>query len=710
MTQQFKTTDVLRLEVATPTPGYRNLIPNPSGDLGAWGWITAGNEYEPNPDLWLTTGLYGGDRSLILHQGSARPSIQPRTLSEPIPVTPGDYIKARVDIMRMPTAGSHVAALGLNFYDANHDYIDFHLGDTTETAATIWTSGGQVPAGAAFATVAVNFRESPTGTPDGGTSLLFRRAMLAVSTDPLPEFEFQPPNDWVNILGPSHEITINREDLNVGTMTATILDAALDPSTSPDLRPGKKTRLMYRAKEPVGGEPAEWAPLFTGEISAADVAYDHRRKDERHARITLTAVDAIQRLSAVNRPEGVARISELPYILEGAGVPWQANGRSGHVAAADIVTYNEAASALDQIAITRDSDRGYAWVDPHGVIQIWRRSAYFPTPNATLTDADYSALDVSFSVDSCINEVRFVYLRTTGTETEEVTYGPYRDAASINEWGVHSAEFRIALPVEDKATIDSFADDILFVNGTPKVRANSLTCPINTRERLTRFAPIDIAHELTVQRAGHDDSEGRATAITHTITPHKWIVTFTLDGPGSVAMPQQTPPIQSSIRPDVGVIEMYAGATAPPGRLLCDGASVAVADYPDLHTVIGYTFGGTGDYFNVPDLSDRFPIGVGPKALGTAGGSPTTQIPDHTHNASNLTTNTAGGHNHTTATMNKQNNTAVGGNAVRIVSGTTDWTAGHEHNVVGNTGAVVGANPPVDTMPPWRALNFTIRT
>lgn len=703
--QQFHTTDVLRLEVETPTEGEQNLIQNPSGDLGAWGWVTVGNDYEPDPDLVLSTGVYGVPAQPVfgLKQGTARPSIRPETISEPVPVTPGDYVKARVDIVRMPTADPHAAGIQIRFLDANREHIGSSLMETEEIPATLWTPdiGGQVPAGAAFAAVAVNYRRSPDGTPATDAELLFRRVMLAVSDAPLPQFEFQQPNDWHNVLGPTHDITINREDLNVGTMTATILDATMDPSQSDLIRPGKKCRAQFKDGE-------TWQPLFTGEISEANVSYD-RSGTDRKARISLTAVDAIQRLAASSRPEGVAKVNDLPYVLEGCGVPWSTNGRTAHIPSATVATYNESASALDQIAITRDSQYGFAWVDRRGVMQVWSSSQYSHPPEITLTESDCAAWDIAFSTDDCINEVRVVYLRTVGQETEEVSYGPYRDQASINEWGLHSAEFKIVMDAEDPAAIADFADNVLYANGTPQVRVNSVTTVAYRTPADLRFAHVDIADEARVERSGHSDSVGRVTALTHTITPSKWTTTYTIAGRSSVAMPQQTPPIQSSIRPDVGIIEMYAGATPPPGRLLCDGASYPIAAYPDLFTVIGHTYGGTGDYFNVPNLSDRFPIGVGPKALGTAGGSPTTAIPDHTHGAANLTTNTAGAHVHTSASMNKQENTAVGGNAIRIVSGSTDSGGAHSHNVTGTTGGIIGANPPVDTMPPWRALNFTIR-
>lgn len=62
----------------------------------------------------------------------------------------------------------------------------------------------------------------------------------------------------------------------------------------------------------------------------------------------------------------------------------------------------------------------------------------------------------------------------------------------------------------------------------------------------------------------------------------------------------------------VGEIKMYAGATAPTGYLLCDGASLLRASYPDLFALLGTTYGSVdGSHFNVPDFGGIFPRGAG---------------------------------------------------------------------------------------------------
>ena len=54
-----------------------------------------------------------------------------------------------------------------------------------------------------------------------------------------------------------------------------------------------------------------------------------------------------------------------------------------------------------------------------------------------------------------------------------------------------------------------------------------------------------------------------------------------------------------------GVIQLYTSSTAPTGWLLTNGASYATSSYPRLFTVLGYTYGGSGANFNVPNLTGR---------------------------------------------------------------------------------------------------------
>jgi microcystin-dependent protein len=64
----------------------------------------------------------------------------------------------------------------------------------------------------------------------------------------------------------------------------------------------------------------------------------------------------------------------------------------------------------------------------------------------------------------------------------------------------------------------------------------------------------------------------------------------------------------------IGAILPYAGANAPSGYLLCDGAEIERAKFSDLFDIIGNVYNGSAalvgvNTFRVPDLRGRFPLG-----------------------------------------------------------------------------------------------------
>lgn len=46
------------------------------------------------------------------------------------------------------------------------------------------------------------------------------------------------------------------------------------------------------------------------------------------------------------------------------------------------------------------------------------------------------------------------------------------------------------------------------------------------------------------------------------------------------------------------------------GWMLCDGRTLNSSQYPELFSVLGYLYGGSGDSFNIPDLRGMFLRGI----------------------------------------------------------------------------------------------------
>ncbi|MEQ8450895.1 MAG: tail fiber protein [Alphaproteobacteria bacterium] len=114
-----------------------------------------------------------------------------------------------------------------------------------------------------------------------------------------------------------------------------------------------------------------------------------------------------------------------------------------------------------------------------------------------------------------------------------------------------------------------------------------------------------------------------------------------------------------------GIINDYAGASAPAGWLFCYGQAVSRSTYSALFAAIGTTYGaGDGSTtFNLPDYRGRVGAGkddmggtsagrlssIGATALGATGGSQAHalvvgEMPAHNHDGS---TGSAGSHSHT---------------------------------------------------------------
>lgn len=86
-----------------------------------------------------------------------------------------------------------------------------------------------------------------------------------------------------------------------------------------------------------------------------------------------------------------------------------------------------------------------------------------------------------------------------------------------------------------------------------------------------------------------------------------------------------------------GTIVDFAGGTVPTGYLLCNGGSYSTTAQPTLFAAIGYTYGGSGSSFNVPQCTNNVRIGSGATySRGATGGEAThvlitAEMPSHQH-------------------------------------------------------------------------------
>lgn len=157
-----------------------------------------------------------------------------------------------------------------------------------------------------------------------------------------------------------------------------------------------------------------------------------------------------------------------------------------------------------------------------------------------------------------------------------------------------------------------------------------------------------------------------------------------------------------------GVMKQYAGATAPSGWLLCNGAAVSRTTYAALFAAIGTAF-GAGDgttTFNLPNTQNRVLVGAGGLyARGATGGSKDAIVVAHTHTG---TTNSDGNHSHAyrIGTLGGFNNAAADGNGAIGAAATTEVAGAHAHSFTTNSTGSSGTDA---NMPPYLAVNMIIK-
>jgi microcystin-dependent protein len=185
------------------------------------------------------------------------------------------------------------------------------------------------------------------------------------------------------------------------------------------------------------------------------------------------------------------------------------------------------------------------------------------------------------------------------------------------------------------------------------------------------------------------------------------IITGDLIVNGTISHPDVSP---------VGAITMYAGSSDPAGWLLCDGRSLATTGtYSELFNVIAYTYGGSASNFLIPDMRQRFPVGVGGGYnLNTKGGVSsitltTAQLPSHSH------TITDPGHSHTATHDLYWNNTAPGSESANCyetdqIGNPNGFTITISSSKTGITGTNnTGSGNPIDNRPPFIGINYIIK-
>lgn len=171
---------------------------------------------------------------------------------------------------------------------------------------------------------------------------------------------------------------------------------------------------------------------------------------------------------------------------------------------------------------------------------------------------------------------------------------------------------------------------------------------------------------------------------------------ITYDGSGFQLEQISSKPLTSGI--PTGALIYWPVSSLPDGFIKANGASLAISSYPALFSRYGYTFGGSGSSFRVPDLRGEFlrgwddgrgvdfgrglaTIQGSQNASHNHGGATGVQSANHSHEGY---TDVAGGHTHGRGESSTQNLIGGGSGAfVRLNNqqpSSTDYAGEHNHH------------------------------
>ena len=164
---------------------------------------------------------------------------------------------------------------------------------------------------------------------------------------------------------------------------------------------------------------------------------------------------------------------------------------------------------------------------------------------------------------------------------------------------------------------------------------------------------------------------------------------------------------------NTGLIIPWGSASIPSGFLECDGSSVSTSTYAALFAVIGYTYGGAGASFNLPDCRDRTLVNKSNnKALATSGGANTVATAGNVSVSgignTTLDTNTIAAHTHTNwrTPAGSASKSGMGSTPASMNSSSTGGGGAHTHTVAGAT----FTGDATSVLQPYLTLIYIIKT
>lgn len=589
--------DVLRLEVDTSTP--RNLIRNPSGADGLYGWEIGGCQVSTSN---VPAAAHDNGVALVLVGGTTAMAYM---VSQAVAVTPGRWVIARANYY----AGGTVNTLQSDFmyYDVNGKLLreDTYAPVAVPQNVALETIRGpyQVPAAA----VSMRVRWSAGGSGRGPMYVTKIAVAMGSTSASVAAAPYIAPN-WVNILSPTYRISTEQgndldgvqDTITPGSFVANIRDASIDPATSNMLRKGRPVRL----RAAIDGTTY---PVWAGTIETADTNYDNEKDGTSTTRVTLTATDdgraAIDSTVSYAPPGGFA--AQVAHAAQAANLGTAGTDGASPAPGTGILARDDSAKAADWFRRACNTHGGYVWVDAANRIQQ-RLITYLSTaPAVTLSDrhADsgaiyYTGIGLNWGTRSLVNHLDVQRINVDEVEDDGAkTYGPYVASDSSIEYGDATATIEIT-----SGSPSAIANVVLPQFATPKVFPTEVR--LNALRDLARVLPIGPYTPVRVKRAGLYNDVVRVLKVKHDISPREWTTTLI---PRPLETATTTPVTTPSAGADTGPSDLLApepGTFGSRGRTttfsLASGAWTTVPLNVAEALDGGMAWDGTNSRFVVP--------------------------------------------------------------------------------------------------------------
>lgn len=281
--------------------------------------------------------------------------------------------------------------------------------------------------------------------------------------------------------------------------------------------------------------------------------------------------------------------------------------------------------------------------------------------------------------------------------------------------GTTAVAHEVGMPIEHCVAAIDYREANEHINNTALdhhlqyMRADGTRHDLPARHAVGVVVPVGLLSDITTTTPGNAAAAGGSGRAADAQHAH--------------AMPTYAT-LRDAIIP-AGVIEMYAGTTAPAGWVMGDGGVYATATYPNLSAVCGtrYNLGNEGaGNFRVPDLRGRSPMGAGAgtdltnRTLGAKLGAETkamglNELPPHNHPVNDP------GHEHG---FDGGFSTLVGeilqstlwinaGPMADHVNADVTWHSTNAHAVTGISTQAVGGGVAFELLHPVFVVNYIIK-